>query len=175
MMLSVFILAVSALTTDGESLDTIRVFDASYAKDLAEGAHLPALSPVQDEVRVWSEAAFFDATSGWVLTKSEVRFYSNARDSNKHPEANQGQWRLERTVRNGRKASALLSKFARLSALDGKSYTCGFDGSAYAIEGMVHGQHFSFSAINPGFCQEAEARRVARLVSELVRVVRSAP
>jgi hypothetical protein len=172
-MLSAFVLAVSALTADTEPLATINVFSASYAKEFAEAAHLPPLSASQEEVRVWSQSAFIDGMSGWVVTKSEIRFYS--RGVNGSHEVDENSLRLEKTIRNERTASRLLRKLTHLSALNGKDYACGFDGSAIAIEGIVEGQQFSLSAINPGFCQESAVKQVARLVSELAQVSRSAP
>jgi hypothetical protein len=177
MMIFAVLLSVSALTVDTElvDLDTIKAFDASTAKELAEAAHLPPLEASRDEVRVWAESAFFDGVSGWVITKSELRVYSSAPGAGDSGGSEKDHLRLERTIRDGGKASALLRDFARLSELNGKDYVCGLDGSAFALEGVVSGRHFSLSAMNPGFCEDAGAKQFAHLISKLARVGRGTP
>ncbi|MEZ5462535.1 hypothetical protein [Dokdonella sp.] len=171
-MLPFILIALAMPAAEQNDLKMIKLFDAAgNAQYFGALAQLPPLGQDQAEVRVWVQGALIGGVSGWVIAGSEIQVYSNIKDVDGVIQVEEGQLRLEKTIRSEEMASEFLVTFSQFANLDEKTIVCDVrDGSSLSIDGMVAGSHFSIFAGNPGFCDKPGAREIADAYARLVEV-----
>jgi hypothetical protein len=156
-LICISLLAVS----DAEALRRLDDY-AGQAGDMWVEAGVPPLSERKSgsEIRVWAGGGVTGIWTGWVVTSSRIRIFSNEVVVNRVHQPS-GEFRQVASQRR-RDARVILRRFNEFSALNGMSVTCPvFDGIGYLIEGRHNGSYFAFYAGNPNLCSAPHAEQVA--------------
>jgi hypothetical protein len=138
------------------------------AGDLWQAAGLRPLSlgTSGSEVRVWADSSLIDIWTGWVVTPTRVRVFSNEIVVDGATRSGDSLRQISSQRRND--ARAILGRFTAFVSLDGQSVSCPvLDGVGYYIEVRHEGAYAAFYAGNPGQCDEPHTEQVAEALELL--------